>query len=167
MPGCSTGTSSSSSRLKFIKVIYIIGAIVIGLGALSFIVAGFSPELRGGDAGPPSSLSIGGLLYLIFFRVWLEVIAMLFRIGENTSRVVVALGGQPASGVMDPGPAIPPPPPMTPPAPADDPRDSSLGHATRPDDLSRSRKAAAAQRRGIRSTRWSSSTVQVALPTKA
>ena len=42
---------------------------------------------------------------------------MLFRIGENTDRAVVALGGQPASGVMDPGPAIPPPPPMTPDTP--------------------------------------------------
>ncbi len=28
---------------------------------------------------------VGGLVYLIFFRVWLEVIAMLFRIGENTT----------------------------------------------------------------------------------
>ena len=89
--------------LKFIKVIYIIGAIVIALGAISFIVAGFSRSFGAGVWALIVAL-IGGLLYLIFFRVWLEVIAMLFRIGENTSRMVVALGGQPASGVMDPDP---------------------------------------------------------------
>ncbi len=105
--------------LKFIKVIYIIGAIVIGLGAISFIVAGFSRSFGAGIWAIIVAL-IGGLLYLIFFRVWLEVIAMLFRIGENTDRAVVALGGQPASGVMDPGPAIPPPPPMTPETPPSD-----------------------------------------------
>ncbi len=102
--------------LKFIKVIYIIGAIVIGLGAISFIVAGFSRSFGAGIWATIVAL-IGGLLYLIFFRVWLEVIAMLFRIGENTDRAVVALGAQPASRVMDPGPAIPPPPPMTPDTP--------------------------------------------------
>ncbi len=102
--------------LKFIKVIYIIGAIVIALGAISFIVAGFSRSFGAGIWAAIVAL-IGGLLYLIFFRVWLEVIAMLFRIGENTDRAVVALGAQPDGRMMDPGPAIPPPPPMTPETP--------------------------------------------------
>ncbi len=105
--------------LKFIKVIYVIGAIVIALGAISFLIAGFSRSVGAGVWALVVGL-VGGLLYLIFFRVWLEVIAMLFRIGENTSAMVTALGGQPVSGVMDPGPAIPP---STPPAPGDTPPD--------------------------------------------
>jgi hypothetical protein len=113
--------------LKFIKVIYIIGAVVIGLGAISFIVAGFSRSFGAGIWAAIVGL-VGGLLYLIFFRVWLEVIAMLFRIGDNTDRAVVALGGQPSGGVMDTGPAMPPStPPSTPPTtdmpPSDPPVD--------------------------------------------
>ncbi len=45
--------------LKFIKVIYIIGAIVIGLGAISFIVAGFSRSFGAGCGRSSSPWSAG------------------------------------------------------------------------------------------------------------
>ncbi|CAN5344427.1 MAG: DUF4282 domain-containing protein [Acidimicrobiia bacterium] len=89
--------------LKFIKIIFMIGTILIGLAALAGIISYIS---QGG-----SGIFIGlvvvpvvALLYLIFLRVWLEVIAMLFRIGDNTAKMVELLGGQARS--TDPTPGV-------------------------------------------------------------
>ncbi len=32
--------------------------------------------------------TIVAILYIIFYRVWLELIVVIFRIGENTSKLV-------------------------------------------------------------------------------
>ena len=95
--------------LRFIKIIYVIGAIVIALGAISFIVAGFSRSLGAGVWALVVGLVVG-LLYLIFFRVWLEVIAMLFRIGDNTDRMATAMAGPGGAIPPTPGPTTEPPP---------------------------------------------------------
>lgn len=86
--------------LRFIKLIYIVGMVFIILGALAIIFSGFA---QGGGVGFGSLILalVGGLVYLIFFRVTLEVIAVLFRIGDNTSDMVNLLGGNttpPAGG---------------------------------------------------------------------
>jgi hypothetical protein len=95
--------------LKFIKVIYAIATVVIILGTLLFMVSainqGGAYVVLGVIVAP-----IVGLLYLVFTRIGFEVIAVLFRIGQNTS-VLVSYG--PPQLTLPQPPAIeetPPPP---------------------------------------------------------
>jgi len=67
--------------LRFIRVIYLVSMIFIGLGAVGLFVAGISDGNFLTAFGALAFLFV----YLILIRVWLEVIAMLFRIGENTT----------------------------------------------------------------------------------
>lgn len=105
--------------LKFIKVIYAILFTLIVLATLIFMISAIN------SGGPGIIIGIivapaAGLLYLIFLRISLEVIAVLFRIGENTS-TLVAGGWRPPSGPEE-APLPPPVPPSglmpTPPATA-------------------------------------------------
>jgi hypothetical protein len=76
--------------LKFIKVIYILGVVVAGIFALTFVVAGFSQGGAGAILGVLGGV-VGFFLYVILMRVYLEVIALLFRIGEDSSAIKKAL----------------------------------------------------------------------------
>ncbi|MEX1038586.1 MAG: DUF4282 domain-containing protein [Acidimicrobiia bacterium] len=69
--------------LKFIKVIYVIAIVFVGLAGVGlFLVSVASNEYL------TAILALVFLLfYLIAIRVWLEVIAVLFRIGDNTSAI--------------------------------------------------------------------------------
>lgn len=70
--------------VKIIKVLYIIGIVMAGLGALAFLIGGFT---KGFVAGVVMLIvsPLVFLLYVILIRMWLEVILVLFRIAENTS----------------------------------------------------------------------------------
>jgi hypothetical protein len=99
--------------LKFLRVIYIILIVLIGLATLLVMVASIA---QGGGyiVFGVIVVPIIGLLYLVMTRIGLEVIAVLFRIGQNTS-TLVSFG--------PPQVAIPPPPPaVIEPAPAPKPR---------------------------------------------
>jgi|SRR5664280_1482577 hypothetical protein len=78
--------------LKFIRVIYIVLVAVIGLiGLVLFIVS----LTRGGAGGVFVGLIVVPLVtlfYIIGARLTLEVIAVIFRIGENTSRIAESVG---------------------------------------------------------------------------
>ncbi|MBO0768685.1 MAG: DUF4282 domain-containing protein [Solirubrobacterales bacterium] len=68
---------------KAIKVVYVLGMIVIGLGWLAAVVAGFTQGAGDGLI----ALVLGGLvalLYLISIRIWLEIIIAVFKIVQNT-----------------------------------------------------------------------------------
>jgi len=73
--------------IRIVKVLFIIMIIFSGLWAIGYIISLFS---QGAGAG------LFGLITapLVFFfsvlmaRVWLEVVVVLFRIAENTSRIV-------------------------------------------------------------------------------
>ena len=84
--------------LKFIKVIYIVLMALIGLGTLFFMFSGFAQGFLSGLITLVIGLIVG-FLYLVLARIYLEVVALLFRIGENTS---ILAGQGPLSG---PGPA--------------------------------------------------------------
>lgn len=79
--------------LSVIKVVYVLGMGLIGLLCLVLVVTGF---LQGVGAGIGALIiaPIIGLLYLIFFRIWLELVVVIFRIGENTSKIVELRGQQ-------------------------------------------------------------------------
>jgi hypothetical protein len=86
---------TSFVTLKFLKVIYTIAVVVIGLVTLLWIAAiasrGGVDVLLGLVGGP-----LAGLLYLIWVRICFEVIAVLFRIGENTSTIAAGSAGPPS-----------------------------------------------------------------------
>jgi Domain of unknown function (DUF4282) len=91
---------TSFITLKFLRVIYAILVCLILLVGVIFLVVGLSHG--GGDAVAVIFVApLTTLLYLIFVRIYMELIAMFFRIGENTSIMAAALAGQappPASG---------------------------------------------------------------------
>jgi len=92
---------TSFITLKFLRLIYglLVGLII--LGAVVFLIAGLS------QGGATAALALIGvpaitLVYLVFTRISMEVIALFFRIGENTTIMAAAASGQtpppPAAG---------------------------------------------------------------------
>ena len=74
---------------RIIKMLYILAIIVIGFYALFFIIAAFN---RSATAGAVVLLIIAplfALISLIYTRVLLELIIALFRIMENTNKLVI------------------------------------------------------------------------------
>ncbi|MCC5790548.1 MAG: DUF4282 domain-containing protein [Opitutales bacterium] len=69
--------------LKCITIIYLIGMVLVSISTLSFIVFGFTAGVASGLVALILS-PLFFLLYLLFFRVWMELIVVLFRIAENT-----------------------------------------------------------------------------------
>ncbi len=76
--------------LRFIRVIYVVGVVVIALGALAFAVFGLSQGGASAFFGLIGGV-VGFFLYVILMRVYLEVIAILFRIGEDSRAIKDAL----------------------------------------------------------------------------
>lgn len=79
--------------LSVIKILYMLGMGVIALVWLGFLIAAFTQ----GALAIAAVVVVGPLiaiLYLIFFRIWLELVVVIFRIGENTSKLVEMRGGQ-------------------------------------------------------------------------
>ncbi len=73
---------SSFITTKFIKFIYAILVFGAGLGVIAFIIGGFRAGLLQGLFHVLVSPIIG-LLYLIFVRMWTELIVVAFRIAEH------------------------------------------------------------------------------------
>jgi uncharacterized protein DUF4282 len=86
---------TSFITLKFLKVIYAILVTLILLTGLVFFVAALA---RGGATAVLAIIGVPlvTLLYLIIARVYMEIIALFFRIGENTS--IIARNFGPAAG---------------------------------------------------------------------
>ncbi|MBX3357009.1 MAG: DUF4282 domain-containing protein [Phycisphaeraceae bacterium] len=86
--------------ISFIKVIYLIAIVAILIGWLAMIVAGFA---SGGFLGGIGAIIVGAivaLFNLIMARVWLELIVVIFRIGDNTSTLVEMSRGRPPAAPM-------------------------------------------------------------------
>lgn len=83
---------TSFITLRFLRVIYIVLMAVIFITGLILFFTGFTR----GAAGIAFSLivvPIVTLLYLVIARIYMELIAIFFRIGENTTQMAQALGG--------------------------------------------------------------------------
>src|SRR5664280_3335094 len=79
--------------LKFIRVIYIILVAMIGLiGLLLFFVSLASGHGVGGVFVAFIVVPLSTLFWIIVTRLTLEGIVVIFRIGENTSRIVESVG---------------------------------------------------------------------------
>jgi hypothetical protein len=71
---------------SLIKILYILSLIVIGLGFLVIVIAGFTQGFLNGLLGLIFG-GIGAVIYVILARLWLEIVIVLFRIEENTERI--------------------------------------------------------------------------------
>src|SRR3954469_2709147 len=84
--------------ISVIKFIYILGMVGIAIGYLGIIIAGFA---NGGFGGGLVAIIVGAILaliYLLMLRVWLELIVVIFRIGESTSAIARSLGASSPTG---------------------------------------------------------------------
>lgn len=94
---------TSFVTLKFLKLIYTILVALIMLVGLFFLITGLS---RGGSEAVLWLVLVPmvTLLYLIFARIYMEIIALFFRIGENTTMIARSLSGGGAAGGQLPAP---------------------------------------------------------------
>lgn len=94
---------TSFVTLRFLKLIY---AILVGLILLTGFIFFVALIFRGGVSvilalvGVP----IVTLFYLVLARVYTEMIALFFRIGENTSLIARGVGGPPSTPPNEGGP---------------------------------------------------------------
>ncbi len=95
--------------VSVIKVIYILGIVLIALGWLGFVIAGFDIGFGYGVSAIIFGV-IASVLNLLFLRVSLELIVVIFRIGENTSALARNAGASGPTGGFPVMPAAPRPP---------------------------------------------------------
>lgn len=95
---------------RIIRVLYVLYMIAIGLVALGFIVSAFNANTALGVLVLVIGAPLAFFVYLIFVRVWLEVVIALFRIMENTQQLVEQ-GSRISAASERPDPGAPPPPP--------------------------------------------------------
>lgn len=72
---------------RVVKLLFILGVLVAGIATLSLILTGFH---RGFFFGVVALLfsPLVFLLYTILMRIWCEMVIVIFRIAENTGRLV-------------------------------------------------------------------------------
>lgn len=94
---------TSFLTMKFLRIIYavLLGALL--LMGLVYLIFGLS---QGGVIAFLSLLLVPvvTLIYIVLLRVGMEAIALFFRIGENTSKLVELAGGGPGGNVIGPDP---------------------------------------------------------------
>jgi hypothetical protein len=93
-----------------IKVLYVLSMVIIGLVAVVFVVAAFADSVAGGIVVLLVVAPLFGLLYLIYVRVLLELVIVIFRITESNVELVSLQRGQAAGGSTPPPPSSSPPP---------------------------------------------------------
>jgi uncharacterized protein DUF4282 len=73
---------------SLIRFLYVVAIVLITLGVLAAIVAGFA-ESAGSGIVLLILAPIGGLIYLIVTRLWLELIVVAFKIRDAAEEVAV------------------------------------------------------------------------------
>jgi hypothetical protein len=91
---------------KLIRILYLLGFVVVLLYGFGLFVVGIT---QGGVVAFFTAIGvpIGMLLSLLYLRVAMELLAVVFRVGQNTSRMVeLAESGSASagSGTTAPGP---------------------------------------------------------------
>jgi hypothetical protein len=83
---------------RVIKVLYVLAIVISAIGALGLLIGGIA---KGGGMAFLSIIlaPIAFFLYILMARIWLEVIIVLFRIAENTGRLVEQ--GEKKAGAAD------------------------------------------------------------------
>lgn len=74
--------------MRFVKVLYALGIVAAILGGLAVLGGGFASHTFRGAFGGLIFGPIAFFLYVLAARVSLELLVVIFRIAENTSRLV-------------------------------------------------------------------------------
>ena len=110
---------SSFVTTKIIKVLYVLAIVIAGIIALAYTIAAFAADPVLGLLTLVILAPLGFLLYVIYTRVFLELIIVIFRILETNTELVHlqrgATGGPPQPPPYSPPPYTPPPSPSGPP----------------------------------------------------
>jgi uncharacterized membrane protein len=72
---------------KIIKFLYIVACVFAAIGVIAAIIGGFSQSIMYG-LGMLIISPILLLLYIVLIRVWMEMIIVVFRIGEGVQKLV-------------------------------------------------------------------------------
>jgi uncharacterized membrane protein len=99
---------SSLITTRIIRIVYIVITVVYSLVAVVFLIAGLASGTGSGIAFAIIFVPIGYLLYLVFTRIWLELIIIVFRIGEDIRAIRTSGGGMGQAGSNPPGGWQPP-----------------------------------------------------------
>ncbi len=87
--------------IRIIKVLFVLAIILSGIFAVGILVAGLA-----GGAGKGVLALIAApivfFLYVLGARIWLEVIIVLFRIAENTGKLVELGQGESQTSTDEP-----------------------------------------------------------------
>lgn len=113
-------TFASFITTKIIKVLYVLAIIIAGLIALAYVIFAFAADPVLGLLTLVILAPLGFLLYVIYTRVFLELIMVIFRIMETNTELVQLQRGAAGGGPPPPPPYSPPPytpPPTDPTAP--------------------------------------------------
>ena len=103
---------SSLITTKIIKVLYVLTLILIGFAYIAFTISAFAADSGVGALvlfilGP-----LGALFYIVYARVFLEIVIALFRIMESNVEIAGSLRQTPATPQVAPTmpttPQIPP-----------------------------------------------------------
>jgi hypothetical protein len=102
---------SSLVTTKIIKVLYVITLVLIGLGYVVFTISAFSADSAAGALvlfifGP-----LVALFYVVYARVFLEIVIALFRIMESNVEMAGLMRGQSQPAVTPSTSSVPPTPP--------------------------------------------------------
>ena len=108
---------------KIVKFLYVLTVVLLGLGALVFVIASFSSSAAAGLFMLFIGAPLAFLLYVIYTRVLLELFIAIFRIMETNTELVAlqrqalaAVPGPPTAATSPMTSAPPTPPPPAPPA---------------------------------------------------
>jgi hypothetical protein len=96
--------------VSVIKVIYILGILMLCIAWLMIVIAGFAQGFLAG-IGAIIIGSIVWVIQLLFLRVWLELIVVIFRIGENTTAIAHTINASGPTGGFPVTPIATQPPP--------------------------------------------------------
>lgn len=78
---------SSYITLKFIKLIYVVVTVVIGLMVVIFLITALASGSTGTIVLGIIVAPLFGLFFLIYARIMLEIIAIIFAIGGDTANI--------------------------------------------------------------------------------
>lgn len=87
---------TSLITLKIIRFVYMLIVAFLSIGAIGLFVGGLVSGTATGVLGALVFVPLGYLVYLILTRIWMEILIVVFRIGDDIH--AIRLGGGMGSG---------------------------------------------------------------------
>jgi hypothetical protein len=83
---------TSLITIKIIRFVYVLMVALFTLGALAFFVAGLASGTVAGVLSALIFVPLGYLVYLILTRMWMEILIVVFRMGDDIHAIRVGGG---------------------------------------------------------------------------